>query len=113
MNGAEFYKQLQPAYAKWLESMGKADAVNNAAEIAFVKEAMFLLDELVDDIHVEDGMDPAWFLDACVETQHVFENWYEMFNGTEYFRDLIQDMNNNWKQYKKEHGRKFDDEENH
>lgn len=110
MTGCEFYKRLQPAYAKWLDSMDKADAINNAAEIAYVKEVMFLLDDLATDVMIEDDMDPAWFLDACVDTQQVFENWYEMFNGTEYFRDFIQDTNNNWKQYKEDHrGRYADD----
>lgn len=113
MNGSEFYKRLQPAYAKWLDSMDKADTVNMAAEIAFVKEVMFLLDELVDDVKIDDSMDPTWFLDECVSVQQVSDNWFEVFNGTEYFRDFIQDTNNNWKQYKKNHGRKFDDEENH
>ena len=113
MNGSEFYKALQPAYAKWLESMNKADAINMAAEIAFVKEVMFLLDELVDGVEIEDGIDPAWFLDECVETQQSSDNWFDVFNGTEYLFDLIEDENNRWKQYKKNHGRKFDDEENH
>lgn len=109
MNGAEFYKALQPAYAKWLDSMDKSDAINNAAEITFVKEVMFLLDELVDNIHIEDGMDPAWFLDECVEAQQASDTWFEVFNGTEYLYGLVEDENNHWKQYKKDHGRKFDD----
>ena len=113
MNGTEFYKQLQPAYAKWLDSMDKADCINMAAEIAFVKEVMFLLDELVDDVEIDDSMDPAWFLDECVETQQVADNWYDVFNGTEYLFDLVEDENYRWKKYKDEHGRKIDAEENH
>ena len=115
MNGSEFYKALQPAYAKWLESMDKADAINMAAEIAFVKEVMFLLDELVDDVEIDDSMDPAWFLDECVETQQASDNWFDVFNGTvsnntEYLYALVNDENRRWNHYKKDHGRKFDDE---
>lgn len=109
MNGTEFYKALQPAYAKWLDSMDKTDAINNAAEIAFVKEVMFLLDELVDDVEIDDSMDPAWFLDECVEAQQTSDNWFDVFNGTEYLYALVEDENYRWKQYKKDHGRKFDD----
>ena len=109
MNGTEFYEALQPAYAKWLDSMNKADVINMAAEIAFVKEVMFLLDELVDDVEIDDSMDPAWFLDECVETQQVSDTWFDVFNGTEYLYDLVEDENHRWKQYKKDHGRKFDD----
>ena len=109
MNGTEFYKALQPAYAKWLDSMDKTDAINNAAEIAFVKEVMFLLDELVDDVEIDGSMDPAWFLDECVEAQQTSDNWFDVFNGTEYLYALVEDENYRWKQYKKDHGRKFDD----
>ena len=109
MNGTEFYKRLQPAYAKWLESMDKADAINNAAEIAFVKEVMFLLDELVGDVEIDDSMDPAWFLDECIEAQQTSDNWFDVFNGTEYLHALVEDENYRWKQYRKDHGRKFDD----
>lgn len=109
MNGTEFYKQLQPAYAKWLDSMDKADAINMAAEIAFVKEVMFLLDELVDAVEIDDSMDPVWFLDECVEAQQVSDNWFDVFNGTEYLYALVEDENYRWKKYKKDHGRKFDD----
>jgi len=109
MNGTEFYKALQPAYAKWLDSMDKTDTVNMAAEIAFVKEVMFLLDELVDDVEIDDSMDPTWFLDECVEAQQTSDNWFDVFNGTEYLYALVEDENYRWKQYKKDHGRKFDD----
>jgi hypothetical protein len=104
MTGSEFYKKLQPAYSRWLESMDKADAVNMAAEIAFVKEVMFLLDELADDVEINDSMDPAWFLDECVETQHVSDTWFEVFNGTEYLYDLVEDENYRWKECDKRNG---------
>ena len=109
MNGAEFYKRLQPAYAKWLESMDKADAINNAAEIAFVKEVMFLLDELVNDVKIDDSMDPAWFLDECIEAQQTSDNWFDVFNGTEYLYALLDDENYRWKKYKEDHRGRDDD----
>lgn len=112
MNGSEFYKSLQPAYAKWLDSMDKSDAVNMAAEIAFVKEVMFLLDELVDDVKIDDSMDPAWFLDECVEAQQTSDTWTDQRRCTTRLLALVEDENSRWKQYKKDHGRKFDDEEN-
>lgn len=102
MNGTEFYKRLQPAYAKWLDSMDKTDAINNAAEIAFVKEVMFLLDELADDVKIDDSMDPAWFMDECVEAQRTSDNWFDVFNGTEYLRAFVEDENRVWKQYSKD-----------
>jgi hypothetical protein len=113
VNGSEFYKALQPAYAKWLESMDKADAINMAAEIAFVKEVMFLMDEMVLDVKVPDDMDPEWFLDECVNTQQCSDDWYDMFAGYEYFYCLVDNLSRGWERYKDEHGRKFDDEENH
>ena len=113
MNGTEFYKALQPTYAKWLDSMNKADAINMAAEIAFVKEVMFLLDELVDDVEIDDSMDPAWFLDECVSVQQVSDNWFDVFNGTEYLYDLVEDENYRWKRHKKDYARQTEDKENH
>ena len=104
MNGMEFYKRLQPAYAKWLDSMDKDDAVNNAAEIAFVKEVMFLLDQLADDVEIDDSMDPAWFISECVSVQQTSDNWYDIFNGTEYLYGLVEDENYWWKEHKKDHG---------
>lgn len=114
MKGAEFYKRLQPAYAKWLDSMDKADAINNAAEIAFVKEIMFLLDEFYHAMpKISDDMDPAWFLDQCINAQHCADDWYDVFNGLEYSEGLVESLNNEWRKYKDEHRGKRDDDDNH
>jgi len=113
VNGCEFYKALQPAYSRWLDSMDKADAINNAAEIAYVKEVMFLLDELATDVRIEDDMDPAWFLDECIEVQQCSDNWYDVFNGVEYLLDLVEDENRGWRKYKDEHRGKRDADDNH
>jgi hypothetical protein len=64
---------------------------------------MFLLDEGVWETDIPDDMDPAWFLDECVGCQQVADNWFDVFNGIDYFNDLMSDEIRRWPQYKKEH----------
>ena len=114
MKSDEMYKALQEPYESWLASLDKSDCINEAYEIAVVKAIMNELDDDCSLVDFEEDMDPSWLLDEIIDYAVEYPVCGEVFSPEagdviDFVNGFIEMENREWKQYRKDHHGRYDD----
>jgi len=113
MTRREFYKKFKPVVDDWLEKFRKNGslAIENAYDIAVVKEVMFFLDveadDQDDDVSLFDDVPPEYFLDDILNLCGDWDRLGGIFipdcgQSFETYSEMLGIIGEDWKQDKEE-----------